>query len=112
VSGYWAFAIRNFLLAFGPSDPCRLWIPIDKRVLTTSHVLELLGPLTASFGNAPFAELLLEDDPNAVPTGDRIVRLPAGAELPSWDVGRFRSVARSVRDPAPAKAHGHPPKSV
>lgn len=92
-SGYWALAVRTFLLAFRASDPCRLLIPVDRRLLSIADVLQLLGPLTASFGDTPFAEIVLEDDPTAPIPGMRVVRLPNDAELASWSIDRFREVA-------------------
>ena len=92
-SGYWAFVIRNFLLAFASADPCQLWIPIDRRAFSVDDVLCLLGPLTASFGEAPFAKIVLEDDPEATPPGRRVIHLPTGSEMATWTSERFRSAA-------------------
>ena len=56
-------------------------------------MLSLLGPILAPFGDRPFAELYLNDDPAAAPRGGRVVEL-GGAPPPSgYGVEWFRTHA-------------------
>ncbi|HEX7624885.1 MAG TPA: class I SAM-dependent methyltransferase [Anaeromyxobacteraceae bacterium] len=90
----WMVAVHNFLESFGPGDPCRLWLRLDRESLSLAEGVSLLAPLTARFGDRPFAEIVLEDEPGASPPGARVVPLSREPELARWTVERFHAAAR------------------
>ncbi len=92
-SGFWAYVVRNYLLAFQPDEPHRLWIAVDRSLLTVDEVACLLAPLTASFGTKRFPTIILEDDPTALPPGDRVVPITLGPTMAKWSREHFRAIA-------------------
>lgn len=88
----WVVAAHNFLRAFPADAPVRLWLPVDPARLGPDEALQRLGPVLAPFGDAPFPELALGDDPaEGMPPG--ALALGAGDALLGWSVRRLREAS-------------------
>jgi hypothetical protein len=93
----WVAAVHNYLQAFPPDDPCRLWLEIDPNELAGSDALALLRPILAPLGAASFPALALSDDPEEPPPAGALVRLPEdGGALTDWTPERFRAAVREL----------------
>jgi hypothetical protein len=103
----WVVAVHNYLHAFGPDDPCLLWLAVDAGRVSVDEALALLHPILAPFGTARFASLSLSDDPAERPPGACVPLGAAGADLRAWTPERFReAAARAGADAAVAPACG------
>lgn len=91
----WVPPVHNFLQAFDAAEPPRLWLEIDRARLTADQALALLQPLLEPFGERPFPELVLADDPAERPPADAIELSTQGA-LAGWTVDAFRAAARTL----------------
>jgi hypothetical protein len=91
----WVPPVHNFLQAFDATEPPRLWLQVDRARLTADQALTLLQPLLEPFGDKPFPELVLADDPAEPPPADAIELSTQGA-LAGWTVDAFRASARTL----------------
>jgi hypothetical protein len=102
----WVVAVHNYLHAFAPTDTCVLWLDVDPAQLSAAEALKLLQPVLTPFGERPFAELFLNDDPTGRPPRGRVVALPTGKDALYACSGEwFRARAQAAAG-LPGGAHG------
>lgn len=92
----WVAPLHNYLHAFPSGLDCRLWLDVDPATISLAEVVELVGPVLAPFGDKPFAEIYLNDDPADRPRGGRVITLPAGDRTAGASPAWFRAQAPSV----------------
>jgi hypothetical protein len=90
----WAVAVGSYLSAFGPDDPCLLWLRTDRARVSAAECVRLLGPVLAPFGAARFAPLSISDDPDEPLPGARIVAIDDAAAWTPADFRRHLPAAR------------------
>ena len=74
----WVVPVHNYLQTFAAGDSCVLWLDVDPAQLSATEALQMMQPVLARFGERPFAEIFLNDQPASKPRRGRVVPLPAG----------------------------------
>ena len=88
----WVTAAHNYLHAFPAGGAQILWLEVDAGVLAVHEALDILRPLLAPFGDLPFPEVSLSDDPAETPPRARTIVLPRTPELlRQWTPEEFRA---------------------
>lgn len=89
----WVVAVHNYLKAFEPSERSTLYLKVPAP-LTADEALAFIAPVLEPYGERPFAEVSLIDDPNERPPEPTLSIPMAGAS--SCTVAALRQLADGV----------------
>lgn len=88
---HWVSLVHNYLHAFKIGDPCSLWLNVDPEQLSCAEAIDLLKPVLAQFGEKPFAELVLNEEPSNAPRTPCIVLTADPIMAARWTPSAFVS---------------------